>query len=332
MSEMRQVELKLIHPNRLNPRLEINIEKLNELSNSIRKVGVLQPIVVRPMRDGGFEVVVGERRYRAAQQAKLDKVPAIIRDFTDGEVIELNLVENIQREDLSVVEKAKSCKKLKDMFPEKYPTWNKVAEKIGVSIQTIEVWVHTLGLPEEVQRLIAPREVQRVPEGRIDYLTANRLGRRIKEPEKQVKMAREIAERHIPQREANRIIREVAKEPEKPIEEVVTRIIEEPYELPFRLDHMQPILNGTKIQTSRAGIPDPKVKVGAIVHAAVWEPHFADLRVTNIERKKLRYFNEDDAKREGGYTLEEFKRVWELLHGDWDENQIVFVIHFEKVK
>jgi len=327
---VKEVELAKVHPNRLNPRLEMNVEKLNELAESIKQVGLLEPLIVRPFEDG-YEVVVGERRYRASQQANLKRIPVIIRDYTDDQVIELNLIENIQREDLSVVEKAKSCKQLRDKFPEKYPTWQKIAEKIGVSFETVKIWVRTLGLPEEVQKLVAPRETHRVPEGKIDYQTALHVVERIKEPEKQVEMAKEIAERRIPQRKAQRIIREVAKEPEKPIEEVITRIIEEPYELPFRLSHMEPILKDVKTQTSRKGIPDPKVKEGAIIHAAIWEPHFADLRVTHIERKRLKYFDEEDAKREGGYTLEDFKKVWKDIHGEWNEDQFVYVIHFEKV-
>ena len=331
MSEtLKEIELSKIYPNRLNPRLDMNIEKLNELAESIKQVGLLEPLLVRPFEDG-YEVVVGERRYRASQQANLKKVPVIIREFTDDQVIELNLIENIQREDLSVVEKARSCKQLKDKFPGKYPTWERVAEKIGVSFETVKIWIRTLGLPEEVQKLVAPRETHRVPEGRIDYQTALHVVERIKEPEKQVETAREIAERHIPQRRAQRIIREVAKEPEKSVEEVITKIVEEPYNLPFRLSHMDLILKGSKIQTSRKGIPDPKIKEGAIVHAAVWEPHFADLRVTRIERKRLRDFDEEDAKREGGYTLEEFKKVWIDIQGEWDEDLFVYVIHFEKV-
>lgn len=331
MSEtVKEVELSKIYPNRLNPRLDINLEKLNELAESIKQVGLLEPLIVRPFEDG-YEVVVGERRYRASQQANLTKVPVIIREFTDDQVIELNLIENIQREDLSVVEKAKSCKQLRDKFPEKYPTWQKVAEKIGVGFETVKVWVRTLGLPEEVQKLVAPRETHRVPEGRIDYQTALHVVESIKEPERQVEMAREIADRRIPQRRAQRIIREVAREPEKSVEEVITKIVEEPYDLPFRLSHMDLILKGSKVQTSRKGIPDPKVKEGAIVRAAVWEPHFADLRVTNIERKRLRDFDEEDAKREGGYTLEEFKKVWIDIQGEWDEDQFVYVIHFERV-
>lgn len=328
---VKEAKVSKIRPNRLNPRLEINVERLNELAESIRQVGLLEPLIIRPFEDG-YEVVVGERRYRACQQANVKIVPVIIREYTDDQVIGLNLIENIQREDLSVVEKAKSCKQLRDRFPDKYPTWQSVAEKIGVNLETIKVWVRTLGLPEEVQILVAPRETHRVPEGRIDYQTALHVVERIKEPEKQVEMAKKIVERRISQRKAQRIIREVAKEPERPIEEVITRIEEEPYKLPFRLSHKDPILNGIKTQTSRKGIPDPKIKQGAIVHAAVWEPHFADLRVKKIERKRLKYFDEEDAKREGGYTLDEFKKVWKDIHGEWDETLLVYIIHFEKVK
>jgi len=332
MSEsVRYVELKKIRPNRLNPRLEISVTGINELSDSIKEVGLLQPLIVRPKEDV-YEVVVGERRYRASQQAGLEKVPAIIRDYTDDEVIELNLIENIHREDLSVVEKAKSCKQLTDNFPNKYPTWERVAEKVGVSFETVKSWVRTLGLPEEVQRLVAPREILRVPEGKIDYQTALHVVERIKEPRKQIQIAREIAERRIPQREARKIIKEVAKEPEKPIEEIIERVVEGPFVLPFRLSHMEPILKGIKTQTTRKTIPDPKVREGAVIHAAVWEPHFADLVITSIERKKLGEFTEEDAEREGGYTLDEFKKVWESIQGEgsWSPDEVVSVIHFKK--
>jgi len=110
MVKLKEIELSKIHPNRLNPRLEINIERLNELADSIKQVGLLEPILVRPL-DDEYEVVVGERRYRASQQAGLQKVPAIIHNFTDEQVIELNLIENIQREDLSAVEKGNTLQK-----------------------------------------------------------------------------------------------------------------------------------------------------------------------------------------------------------------------------
>ena len=329
MSIVKEVELKKIRPNRLNPRLDINIESLNELAESIKSIGLIQPIVVRPVNDG-YEVVVGERRYRASQQAGLDKIPVIIRNYSDDEVIELNLIENLHRVDLSAVEKGEACKKLKEKFPDKYPTWTELSKKIGVKVDTIKEWVRTLGLPEEVKKLIAPKEIFTVPKGKITYQTALNVVDKIKEPEKQVELVKEIAEKNIPQSKARLLIREVARKPEKKVEEIIKNIEEEPYELPFRLKHMDLILKGVKTQTSRKGIPDPKVKEGAIIHAAIWEPHFADLLVTKVERKKLGDFTEEDAQKEGGYTLEEFRKVWSDLHGEWNPDETVCIIHFKK--
>lgn len=329
---IKEVELAKIRPNRLNPRLEINVERLNELADSIKEVGLLEPIIVRPKNDE-YEVVVGERRYRASQQAKLEKVPAIVRKYSDDEVVQLNLIENVQREDLSAIEKGKVCKHLLEKYPEKYPSQIALAKKIGVSHDAISLWLRTVEVvPQEVQRFVAPSTISRVvPEGKIDYLTAVRVGRSVKEPKRRVEVIKKLAQKRLPVRERTQVIKKVALEPEKPIEEVIEEVAKIPYELPFRLSHMKPILDGAKVQTSRTGIPNPKVKVGAIVHAAVWEPHFADLRITYIERKRLKYFDEEDAKREGGYTLEDFKKVWKDIHGEWNEDQFVYVIHFEKV-
>lgn len=331
-TSLKEVELSKIRPNRLNPRLEVNIERLNELAESIKRVGLLEPLIVRPFKDG-YEVVIGERRYRASQQANLRKVPVIVREYSDDEVIELNLIENVQREDLSGVEKGRSCRKLMEKYPDKYPSQTTLAEKIGVDASMINRWLQLTEAPEDIQRMIAPIEPvsRRIPEGKIATRTATAIIQRIKEPERQIEVARELAKKPTREREVRTIIKEVAREPYRPVQEIVQEIAERPYDLPFRLSHREPILNGIKVQTSRTGIPDPKVKVGATVHAAIWEPHFADLRVTYIERKRLRYFDEDDAKREGGYTLEEFKKVWKDIHGEWNEDQFVYVIHFEKV-
>lgn len=329
---LKEVELSKIRPNRLNPRLEVNIGRLNKLAESIKQVGLLEPLIVRPVKDG-YEVVIGERRYRASQQANLKKIPVLIRDYSDDKVVELNLIENVQREDLSAIEKGKVCKHLLEKYPEKYPSQIALAKKIGVSPDAISLWLRTVEVvPQEVQEFVAPSTISRkVPEGKVDYLTAVRVGRSVKEPKRRVEVIKKLAEKRLPVRERRQVIKKVTLEPEKPVEEVIEEVAKIPYELPFRLSHMKPILDGAKVQTSRTGIPDPKVRVGAIVYASVWEPHFADLRVTYIERKRLRYFDEEDAKREGGYTLEDFKKVWKDIHGEWNEDQIVYVIHFEKV-
>jgi ParB family chromosome partitioning protein len=324
---MPDIELKKIQPNRLNPRLEFSKAGLDELADSIKRVGLLEPIVVRP-KDGQYEVVVGERRYRAAQQAGLDIVPVIIRDYADDEVMELNLIENIQREDLTVVERARVCKQLRESLPDKYPNWEVIANKIGVSFETIKSWVRTLGLPDEIQQRIAAREPteRRLPKGKIDYQTALHIAEKVKQPEKQVELARRLAEKHMPQRAAREIIREVAKEPEKPIQQVFREVVEEaPIFLPFSKAHADAIEKGIKTQTSRKA-KDPRLEPGVTVRAQV--THFADLQVTEVYRKKLGDFDDEDARREGSYTLDEFKEVWKKLHGAWNPNESVYVIGF----
>jgi ParB family chromosome partitioning protein len=334
MSEtVKEIELKKIHPNRLNPRLEMNIERLNELAASIREVGLLEPIIVRPV-NGEYEVVVGERRYRASQQAGLEKVPAMIRKYDDDEVVQLNLIENIQREELNAIEKGNVCKYLLENCPEKYPSQNAIAKKIGIGSNAVSLWLRTVEVvPQEAQKYVAPSTISgQVPEGKIDYQTAVKVGRSVEEPEKRVEVIRKLAEKHLPVKERTEVIKKVALEPEKPVEEVIAEVAEAPYEMRFTADDKKLLLEGVKTQTSRIDLPDPKVKAGAIVHATVWEPHVADLRVISVERKRLRYFDKEDAKREGGYTLEEFKEKWKETQGEWDENQLAYVIHFEKVK
>jgi ParB family chromosome partitioning protein len=330
---IQEIDLKKISPSKLNPRLEVNIERLNELAGSIREVGLLEPIIVRPLGNG-FEVIVGERRYRASQQAGLEKIPAIVRTYSDDEVVQLNLVENIQREDLSAVEKGRVCKYLLEHCPEKYPSQAALAKKIGVSTDTVSLWLRTVEVvPKEAQKYVAPSTISgEVPEGKIDYLTAVRVGRAVDEPEKRTEIIRKLAERGLPSKQRIQIIKNIALEPQRPVDEVIEEVVEAPYEMRFSADDKEPLLRGAKTQTSAITAPDPRIKAEATVRATIWEPHLADLRITSVERKKLKYFDEEDAKREGGYTLEEFRKRWRKTNGEWDENQLAYVIHFEKLK
>lgn len=332
MAELKEIELDNIRPNRLNPRLDINIERLNELADSIKQVGLLEPLIVRPI-DNGYEVVVGERRYRASQQAGLRTAPAIIRNFTDEEVVELNLIENIQREDLSAVEKGNCCKHLLEKYPEKYPSQQVIAKKIGVSADTVSNWLKLTEAPTEIQKIVAPIEKAGVPReiGKLDYSTAITITRQIEEPTRQIEVAKEIARKPVHGRKARQVIAEAAKQPEKPIEEIMKEIIEEPYELIFTAADKESILKGLKTQTTGINTPDPKIKSPNTVHATVLEPHFADLRVLSVERKRLKYFTEEDAKAEGGYSLEDFKETWKRKHSEWNENQLVYIIRFKKI-
>lgn len=326
------IELNRIKPNRLNPRFEINVERLNELADSIRQVGLLEPIIVRPAGDG-FEVVVGERRYRASQQAGLHQIPAIIRDLTDGQVIELNLVENIQREDLSAVEKGNCCTQLLQKYSQKYPTRESLAKKIGVSVDTINNWLKLTEVPVEIQKMIAPAKKAGVPRplGKLDYNTALTITRQIDEPTRQVEVAKEIAERPVHGRTARRVVAKIAKEPERSVEEILKEAIEGPIELTFTVAEKEPVLKGLRTQITTTASPDPKVKAGKVAFATVLEPHFADLQIVSVERKHLKYFSEADAKAEGDYTLEEFREAWKKKHGEWDENQLIFITRFKKI-
>jgi ParB family transcriptional regulator, chromosome partitioning protein len=330
---VRDIELKKIHPSRLNPRLEVNIERLNELASSIREVGLLQPIIVRPL-DGEYEVVLGERRYRASQQAGLERIPTIVRDYTDDEVVQLNLIENIQRQELSAIEKGKVCRYLLDNCAERYPSQTSIAKKIGVSADAVSLWLRTNEVvPDEAQQYVAPSMVSgQVPTGKIDYLTAVKVGRTVEEPEKRIEAIKKLAEKRLPSKEKAQVIEKLARQPEKTVEQVIKEVEETPYEMQFESVDKEPLLKGIKTQTSRLALPDQKVRAGATVRAAIWEPHVADLRIISIERKKLKYFDEEDAKREGGYTVEQFKKQWKKIHDQWDENQLVYVIHFEKTK
>ena len=327
---MPDIELKKIQPNRLNPRLEFTKAGLDELADSIKQVGLLEPLIVRP-RDGQYEIVVGERRYRAAQQAGLDTVPVIIRDYTDDEVMELNLIENIQREDLNAVEKGKLCKELLGRFPQKYPSQAALARRLGQSGTAIKSWLETVSMPTEVQRRIAPETARRaVPEGKIDYDTAIRISRQIKEPQKFVEVIEHIAKKRIPRRIATQVTKQIVKEPEKPVEQVFREVVEEaPIFLPFSKVHADAILKEIKTQTSRKA-KDPRLQKGFTVRAQV--THLADLEITDVYRKKLGDFDDEDAKREGGYTLDEFKEVWKRLHGEWNPNESVYAIRFRLAK
>jgi len=327
-----EVELKKIRPNRLNPRLEINILRLNDLADSIKQVGLLEPLIVRPVGDG-YEVVCGERRYRASQQAGLKAVPVVVREYTDEEVLELNLVENIQREDLSAVEKGNCCKQLLEKYPEKFGSLATLANRLGLSASTVKTWIGLTEAPKEIQKMVAPARVERrgTPEGKIDYSTATTIVRKIPEPARQVELGEKLASAGMSQRLARRVIEEAAKYPEKKLEEVLKEIKEEPYELVFEPPDIERILQGAKIKLVSRTTPNPKVKAGATVQASVYMPHFADLRIESVERKKLRYVDEEDAKKEGYKNLTEFKRAWKKKHGEWNEDELVYIVHFQKI-
>ena len=147
------VELRIseIEPNRSQPRHDFDQQALEELSDSIAKHGVLQPLLVRPLASGGYQIVAGERRWRASRMAGLTTVPAVIREMNDRETMEAALIENLQREDLNPVEEAKGYKALMEGFG---LSQEEVAGRVGRSRPAVANALRLLALPEELLKLV----------------------------------------------------------------------------------------------------------------------------------------------------------------------------------
>lgn len=147
------VKLKLsdIEPNRNQPRKEFNEEALAELADSISQHGVLQPLLVRPLPDGGYQIVAGERRWRACRMAGISEVPAVIRELTESQVMELALIENLQREDLSVIEEAEGYKLLMETYNF---TQDEISKSVGKSRPSITNALRILNLPPNILDLL----------------------------------------------------------------------------------------------------------------------------------------------------------------------------------
>lgn len=149
-SEPFEIDIDLIDPNPDQPRTRFAEEHLNELAQSIRANGVVQPIVLRKKGDR-YQIVAGERRWRASQRAELRRIPAIVKDVSDEKLLELALIENIQRQDLNPIEEAKAYRKLIDNIG---LTQEKVAEQVGKERSVVTTSLRLLRLPGEIQRSI----------------------------------------------------------------------------------------------------------------------------------------------------------------------------------
>jgi ParB family chromosome partitioning protein len=149
---LRHLPIELLFPNPQNPRRRFKDEELEDLARSIREKGLLQPIVVRPLADArGYEIVAGERRWRAAQLAQMHDVPALVREVSDGEALEIALIENIQRTDLNPLEEAQGYQQLIERFGY---TQQQLAESLGKSRSHVANTLRLMSLPEKVRSYI----------------------------------------------------------------------------------------------------------------------------------------------------------------------------------
>jgi ParB family chromosome partitioning protein len=146
------IRIEDIEPNKNQPRQNFEDEALTNLSESISKHGIIQPIVLRPLMSGGYQIIAGERRFRAARMAGLKEVPAIIKDMDDRELMETALIENLQREDLNPIEEAKG---LMTLISEHGLTQDEAADSVGKSRPAVANALRLLSLPEEVQKMVS---------------------------------------------------------------------------------------------------------------------------------------------------------------------------------
>lgn len=194
-----KVNINDIEPNRDQPRKTFEEGALRELSDSIAMHGVLQPLLVRPLSDGGYQLIAGERRWRASRMAGLSEVPVFIKEMSDKEAMEFALIENLQREDLNPIEEAEGFKLLMDTYS---LTQNEAAERVGKSRPAVANALRLLALPASVLELVRKGELS---SGHARTLIP------LNDEKTILKLAEEIIKKEISVRETERIVKSILK-------------------------------------------------------------------------------------------------------------------------
>jgi ParB family chromosome partitioning protein len=197
--ELLEIDLDLIKPNAEQPRTRFTEQALEELAQSIRANGVVQPIIVR-RKNAHFELVAGERRWRAAQRAGLQKIPAVVRNISDEKLLEIALVENIQRQELNAIEEAKAYRKLIDTIG---LTQEVIAERVGKNRTVVTTFLRLLKLPDDIQKLVEEEKIT-AGHGRALLL--------IDDADAQRRIARTVIEMSLSVRETEKAIKRIGKD------------------------------------------------------------------------------------------------------------------------
>src|SRR5687768_7029158 len=227
------VDIDLLRPNKFQPRTQMDDGRIDDLARSIRSNGVIQPIVVRKS-EGGYEIVAGERRWRASQRAGLLKVPVVVRDIPDDRLLAAALIENIQREDLNPIEEAHAYRRLGDEFG---LTQEQIAESVGKDRSSVANYVRLLRLPEEIRDHVGGKALSM---GHARAL----LG--LPDADTQLRVGREIVQKGLSVRDTEALVKRTITPPAEKAEaekDVHTRAAEE--RLRFAL--------GTRVRIVRKG-------------------------------------------------------------------------------
>lgn len=197
------VKISMVEPNRKQPRKNFDEDALQELSDSIKQFGLIQPILVQDRKDH-YEIIAGERRWRAAKMAGLKEIPVIIRNYSEREIMEISLIENIQREDLNPIEEAQAYKRLLEEFHLKQ---DEVAERVSKSRAAVTNSMRLLKLSDEVQQMLID---DMISTGHARTLLA------IEDPEEQYTVAQKIFDEKLSVRDVEKLVKNLHK-PEKTI-------------------------------------------------------------------------------------------------------------------
>lgn len=200
---IKMVRISLLEPNKEQPRQEFDAEKLAELSANIAEHGVLQPLLVRPLDNGSYQIVAGERRWRASRMAGLKEIPVYIKELTDIQVAQVSIVENIQREDLNPIEEAEAYNRLSSEFK---MTHDAIANTVGKSRSQISNSLRLLKLSKPVQKMLIDGKIST---GHAKILVS------IEDKENQKVLAEKISEQNITVRELEKFISETQNDSDK---------------------------------------------------------------------------------------------------------------------
>jgi ParB family transcriptional regulator, chromosome partitioning protein len=193
VSNLRKLPIDMLRPGKYQPRNGIDKASLEELADSIKSQGIIQPIVARPVGPHSYEIITGERRWRAAQLANLEEVPVIIRELTDNQALAMSLIENIQREDLNAIDTALGLKRLIDEFT---MTHQDAATIVGKSRVSVTNLLRLLELDEEVKNMLKRNEIEMGHARALLALT----------PQLQIKAAKTIIAQKLSVRETEKLV------------------------------------------------------------------------------------------------------------------------------
>jgi len=202
--ELLEVDIDMIDPNPDQPRVNFNEDKLNELAQSIRANGLVQPLLLRRITNGRYQIVAGERRWRAAQRAGLHRINAVIRSIPDSKLLELALIENIQREELNPIEEASAYQRLIHNLG---LTQDEVAQQVGKDRSSITNYLRLLKLPEDIQKML---EDELISMGHARAL----LGLDTKDQIR--KLANQVIEKKLSVRQTEQAVQTIKRAPSTP--------------------------------------------------------------------------------------------------------------------